>query len=566
MANAVSSASVTTLNDRQWEGLGKVGDAALQMQNLLQILRDLLNELPQVVDTDKLMETLKPRLERLQGIAESLQGFIKGNTNEESLDRWRNMFTEVQNAELDKILGEVLQLLGNLQRAGFFSSISALSAELKSPFLGEDPADLVQKIHSATDSLRYWMNGAKQGVSVIGDMVGQLDLPDRLDEIQEMADQWIQMAKRTQHLIQGDAPNLQARLSGMLDLAETLGGQMNMAIGALRDSAPETLESADMRGTLATIGAASSRWIRIALRIKTLAQGHSDSLAQRVEGLLDQLESLASHTATAGFFIQAGKDGLGVVRNMLTDMDLPDKLDTLSEAADQWLKIAMRAKTLAQGDAGSLADRVGNLLSMAETVSASLRSAAQALEDKGIHLETLMTPRGDLSIALGTAADMVGEFWQDGTIRHIGSTISQGVMAWLEIAQIGAKAVRGDAESLNVRIKEIVQGLHDAHLVDMLPDVFALVGTLRKTGLLSKVNMVMTQVAPMIPSDEIFANGVHKAVKALEQTNLEMKGSGNKGGGIFGLIKIFFAKDTQFVLRFAVRFASIFLRALKQQG
>ncbi|MCK9189062.1 hypothetical protein [Acidithiobacillus sp.] len=563
-ANAVSSAAITTLNERQWEGLGKVGDAALQVQNLLQMLRDILNELPQAIDTDKLMETMKPYLEQLQSVAESLQAFIKGNSSEEPLDRLRNMLNDVQNAELNKTLKEVLQLLGNLQRAGFFSSISALSAELKCPVIGENPEDMVRKIHSATASIQYWLDSAKQGIGVIGNMVSQLDLPDRLDEIQEMAGQWIQMAKRAQRLIQGDAPNLQARLSGMLDMAEILGGQMNIAIGTLRDTMPEVLEGENMSGTLATIGAGGSRWMHIALRVKTLAQGNSEDIAQRVEGLLDQVEHLAGYAASAGFFIQAGKDGVGAVRNILSNMDLPEKLDDLAEEAEKWLKIAMRAKALAQGSSDSLADRVGSLLGMAEAIGGSLQAAAKALEDKGIHLEELIAPRGDLSIAFGTAADTIGEFWQDGTIRHIGSTISQGAMAWLEIAQIGAKAVRGDAESINVRIKEIVLGLHDAHLLDMLPDVFALVGNLQKAGLVGKLNMIMTQVVPMIPSDEVFASGVNKAMKALEQTRTEMKDENNKGGGIFGLIKIFFAKDTQFVLKFAVRFASIFLKALKQ--
>ncbi|MHB8114869.1 MAG: hypothetical protein ACYDC7_00250 [Acidithiobacillus ferrivorans] len=565
-ANAVSSAAVSTLNERQWEGLGKVGDAALQVQNLLQMLRDILNELPRAIDTDKLMETMKPYLEQLQRVSESLQAFIQGNSGEEPLDRLRNVLNDVQNAELDKTLKEVLQLLGNLQRAGFFSSIAALSAELKCPIIGENPEDVVQKIHGATASIQYWIDSARQGIGVVGNMVGQLDLPDRLDEIQEMADQWIQMAKRAQRLIQGDAPNLQARLSGMLDMAEILGGQMNIAIGALRDTMPEVLEGAEMSSTLATIGAGGSRWMHIALRVKTLARGNSEDLAQRVEGLLDQVEHLVGYAASAGFFIQAGKDGVGAVRNILSDIDLPEKLDDLAEEAEKWLKIAMRAKALAQGSSDSLADRVGSLLGMAEAASDSLQAAAKALADKGIHLEKLIIPRDDLSIAFGTAADMVGEFWHDGTIRHIGSTISQGAMAWLEIAQIGAKAVQGDAESINARIKEIVQGLHDAHLVDMLPDVFALVGSLQKAGLIGKLNMIMTQIVPMIPSDEVFASGVNKTMKALEQTRSEMKDESNKGGGIFGLMKIFFAQDTQFVLKFAMRFAAIFLKALKQQA
>ncbi|MDX5934340.1 hypothetical protein [Acidithiobacillus thiooxidans] len=562
-ANTVPAAAVS-LNERQWEGLGKVGEAALQVQNMLQMLRDVLNELPQAIDTDKLMETMQPYMEKLQGISESLQSFVKGNSDEEPLDRLRALINDAQQAELDKTLKEVLQLLGNLQRSGFFSSMAALSAELKCPIIGENPEEMIQKIHSSTATIQYWLESAKQGVSVVGNMVGQLDLPDRLDEIQEMADQWIQMAKRAQRLIQGDAPDLQTRLSGMLDMAEILGGQMNIAIGTLRDTMPEVLESANMGNALASIGSGGNRWMQVAMRVKHLTQGDgSVDMVSRVEGLLDQVEHLAGYAASAGFFVQAGKDGLGAVKGIISDLDLPDKLDDIAEEAEKWLKIAMRAKDLAQGDADSLADRVGSLLKVAETVGGSLQAAAKALEAKGIRLEEILTPRGDLNIAFGTGADFVAELWHDGTIQHIGSTISQGALIWMEIAQIGAKALKGDAESINHRIKGIVQGLHDAHLIDMLPEVFALVGNLQKAGLVGKINMVMSKVVPMIPSDEVFAGGVDKAVKALELTKTEMQNEANKGGGIFGLMKIVFAKDTQYLLKFFIRFATIFMKSLK---
>ncbi|MDR7926005.1 hypothetical protein RIE95_03185 [Acidithiobacillus thiooxidans] len=564
MANANTVPAAVSLNERQWEGLGKVGEAALQVQNMLQMLRDVLNELPQAIDTDKLMETMQPYMEKLQGISESLQSFVKGNSDEEPLDRLRALINDAQQAELDKTLKEVLQLLGNLQRSGFFSSMAALSAELKCPIIGENPEEMIQKIHSSTATIQYWLESAKQGVSVVGNMVGQLDLPDRLDEIQEMADQWIQMAKRAQRLIQGDAPDLQTRLSGMLDMAEILGGQMNIAIGTLRDTMPEVLESANMGNALASIGSGGNRWMQVAMRVKHLTQGDgSVDMVSRVEGLLDQVEHLAGYAASAGFFVQAGKDGLGAVKGIISDLDLPDKLDDIAEEAEKWLKIAMRAKDLAQGDADSLADRVGSLLKVAETVGGSLQAAAKALEAKGIRLEEILTPRGDLNIAFGTGADFVAELWHDGTIQHIGSTISQGALIWMEIAQIGAKALKGDAESINHRIKGIVQGLHDAHLIDMLPEVFALVGNLQKAGLVGKINMVMSKVVPMIPSDEVFAGGVDKAVKALELTKTEMQNEANKGGGIFGLMKIVFAKDTQYLLKFFIRFATIFMKSLK---
>ncbi|WP_291511023.1 hypothetical protein [Acidithiobacillus sp.] len=561
-ANAVASSdnTVTPLTPKQWEGLGKVGDAALQIQSLLQMLRDVLAELPNAIDTEKLLAKYQPQLDALRETVESLQGML---TVEGGTERLKALLSEVKEAQLDKTLGELITILNNLQKSGFFASLAALSGELRCPLIGDSPEDMVQKLRAAAANLQYWANSAREGVGVIGNVVSQLDLPDRLDEIQEMADQWLQLAKRAQRLIQGDAPSLHDRLDGILNMGEILAGQMSVAIGTLTDTAPELLKSADMSGALATIGSGGRRWLGIALRVKALAQGDAPDLAARVEGLLDQIEHLAGYGENLRFFLQAGKDGLNVVKDMVSEMQLPDKLDELASEAEKWLKIAQRAKALAQGNSESLADRVDGLLVMAETLSQSMAAAAQSLEAQGIHLKNIFSTEGDLNIAFGTAADFLGEMWRDGTIQRIGGNIAQGATIWLEIAQLGGKALKGDAESIASRVREIVQGLHDAKLLDMLPELFALLGNLQKAGLLHKVNLVMAQVVPLMPSDQAFASGVDKAAKALAQTQQEMKDESNRGGGIFGLIKIFFAKDTQYVLRYVVRFASIFLKSMK---
>jgi hypothetical protein len=414
--------------------------------------------------------------------------------------------------------------------------------------------------------VQYYWGSAKQGVQVISDMAGELDLPDRLDELQEMADQWLQMAKRAQKLLQGDAPSLQARLSGLLDMAEILGGQMSVALGTLKDTAPELLNSADLSGTIGTVGIAGKRWLHVAMRVKKLAAGENGDIVSRVEGILDQVEKVASYAGSAGFFLQAGKDGLAAVQGIITELDLPEKLDALAEEAEKWGKIALRAKNIALGDAkaGDLTDQINGLLDHAETIAETMRNLACNLERQGIHLGDILSPRGDLSIAVCTATDFMGEMWRDGTIKAIGADISQGALAWMEIAQLGTAMLKGDAPDLTTRVKGLVKDLHEANLMAMLPEALALVGKLQKAGLLHKVNLVFDKALPLIPSDAVFAGGVDKAVKALAQTQVEMKDEANKGGGIFGLIKIFFAKDTQFVLKFAVRFASIFLKAWKQ--
>ncbi|MDD3760419.1 MAG: hypothetical protein PHO57_06260 [Acidithiobacillus sp.] len=561
MANGNAAAeTVVALTPKQWEGLGKVGDAALQLQNLLQMFRDVLNELPNAIDTDKLLAKYQPQLDALREATESLQGML---TVDGGVDRLKQLLSEVKDAQLDKTIGELLTILNNLQKSGFFASLATLSGELKCPLIGENPEDMVNKLRSAMENLQYYWTSAKQGIGVIGNVVGELQLPERLDELQEMADQWLQMAKRAQKLVQGDAPSVQARLEGLLDMAEILGGQMSVALGTIKDTAPELLHNADLNST---VGIAGKRWLQVAIRVKNLAAGDNGDLVSRVEMLLDQVEKVAGFAGNAGFFLQAGKDGLAAVQGIVTDLDLPEKLDILAEEAEKWGKIALRAKRIAIGDAksGDVADSINNLLDHAETIAETMRNLACNLERQGIHLGDILSPRGDLSIAACTATDFLGEMWRDGTIKNIGADISQGALAWMEIAQIGGAMLKGDAPDITTRVKGLVKELHDAKLMDMVPEALALVGKLQKAGLLHKVNLVLDKALPLLPSDAAFASGVDKAVKALEQTQVEMKDEANKGGGIFGLMKIFFAKDTQFVLKFAVRFASIFLKAWKQ--
>ncbi len=561
--NAVSSAEATTiLTPKQWEGLGKVGDAALQLQNLLQMFRDVLNELPNAIDTEKLLAKYQPQLDTLRETVESLQGLI---SSEGGLERLKGFFNEVKDAQLDKTIGELLTILNNLQKAGFYRALATLSGELPE-LVGENPDQLVQKLREATANVKYYWSSAKQGVGVLGNMAVELDLPDRLDDLQEMADQWLQIAKRTQKLLQGDAPSVKARLESLLDMAEILGGEMSVALGTLKDTAPELLHGSDLSTAMGTVSQASKRWLHIIMRVRALAQGNESDLASRVEALLDQVEKLAITANGLGFYLQAGKDGLAAVQQIVTEMDLPDKLDQLAEEAEKWLKIANRAKRIALGDSktSDLADQINGLLDHAETVADTLRNLACNLERQGIYLSDILSPRGDLSIGVCTATDFLGELWRDGTIKNIGAQLSQGALAWMEIAQLGAAALKGNAPDLTTRVKELVKGLHQANLMDMLPDALAMVGKIQKAGVLPKLNMALDKLLPLLPSDAAFASGVDKASKALAQTQIEMKNESNKGGGMFGLIKIFFAKDTQYVLRFAIRFASTFLHSWKQ--
>ncbi len=560
--NTPSADTVVTLTSRQWEGLGKVGDAALQVQNLLQMFQDILNELPNAIDTDRLLAKYEPHLNALRETAGALQSML---SMEGGTERLKSFLDNMRDAQLDKTISELLTILNNLQKSGFFSSLATFSGEFHCPALGGSPEEMVEKLRNASTSLQYYLDSARQGIRAISTVASQMELPERLDEIQEMAIQWLQLAGRVQRLVQGDAPTLRARLEELLETAEVLGGQMGVAVGTLKDTAPELLAHADISGTLGTVSTAGRRWMHVVLRIKTLAQGGSENLAARAETLLDQIEKVAAQAKNAEFFLQAGKDGLSAARDLVADLDLPEKLDQFAEEADNWLRIALRAKKLAQGKSGNLSDRINYLLDSAESVAESLGATIRSLEKQGIDIREILSPKGELGIAMGTGADLIAELWRDGTFRQIGSSIGQGAMAWVEIAQIGGKALQGSAPSITVRIKDLVQGLHDARLTDMLPELLAFAGKMQQSGILHKASLALDRLLPLMPSDAEFASGLDKAVLALQKTGIEMKsGPTPTGGGIFGLLRIFFARDTQYVLRYAVRFASLFLQALRQ--
>ncbi len=561
--NTSSADTVVILTSRQWEGLGRVGDAALQVQNLLQIFQNILSELPYAIDTDMLLAKYEPQLNALRETAGLLQSIL---SMEGGAERLTSFLDNVRDAQIDKTTSELLAILNNLQKAGFFSSLAALSGELPCrPLLGGSPDELLAKLRGASTSLQYYLESARQGIRAAGTVASQMELPEQLDEIQEMAIRWLQLAGRVQRLIQGDAPTLHARLEELLEMAEALGGQVGVAVGTLKDTAPELLAHADISGALGTVSTAGRRWIHIVLRLKTLVQGDSKNLAGRAEALLDQVEKVADYVKNAEFFLQAGKDGLSAARNLVADMDLPEKLDLLAEGAEKWLQIALRAKKLAQGKSENLADRISDLLDSAEMVANSLGAAANTLEKQGIDIREIFSPKGDLGIAMGTGADLIAELWRDGTFLKIGSSIGQGVMAWVEIAQMGGKALQGSAPSITARVKDLVRELDEAKLMDMLPELLALAGKVQQSSMLHKASLVLDRLLPLMPSDDEFASGLDKAVQALQKTGAEMKNeSSSGGGGIFGLIRIFFARDTQYVLRYAVRFSSLFLKALKR--
>ncbi|MEJ2480881.1 MAG: hypothetical protein P8Y78_12065 [Acidihalobacter sp.] len=268
-----------------------------------------------------------------------------------------------------------------------------------------------------------------------------------------------------------------------------------------------------------------------------------EALAERMQSLN---ENLRYWTATA-------REGVRIVGDRVKDLDLPERVAVLEDMADQWWRIAIRAKHLAQGDAESLGDRVEWLVGQAEHWG------------------------GQIGIAVGTLRDMAPEVVEDLDLGTIGAKVAAGALEWLDIAWQANDVVKGDAETLTVRVRAILAGIRHAGLEQVGPEMVAFFATVNRTGMFRKVNMVLAAVEPHIPEDErfkawldetsdllrVYQPQIQGAIPALHGAMQAMEGKEKKGGGLFGLLGIVFSRKTQYVLRFAIEFAYRFLRGNK---
>lgn len=408
MKNEVGAAQVGTLTQKEWAGLAKIGDWAFQIEDLLTLVRDVLLELPEAVDEDKVIAAFRPKLQALKETSQEALDLLHIDSAESANERVRDMLHALKRARLDVVLPQLLDTLALLHDSGMLNRVQVVLRATSTLPQGESLQALIDKVYQLQDQLPYWMDTVKQALAALSEAVLAMNLPEKVDELQEAADAWLRIAMRVKALAQGDADNLAVRVSGLLDQAEYWGGQLSIGIGTLKDVAPETFKDLDVAAVMA--------------QVKTAAQ--------------------------------------------------------------EWLDIAQQAQALVVGDAPSLAERVRRMLA----------------------------------------------------------------------------------------------GVRQAHLDEMLPDLINVAGAVHRSGLLKRASTAIDALQPYLPSDaqlkawidegmvlaKRYQPQVGIALAALEQTQEELRGQEKKGGGIMGLLRILFSKDTQYVLRFMIRFFYNDLKAQKK--
>ncbi|OBS08629.1 hypothetical protein [Acidihalobacter prosperus] len=264
-------------------------------------------------------------------------------------------------------------------------------------------------------------------------------------------------------------------------------------------------------------------------------------------------ERLAGLNASLAYWADTAREGLRIAGDQLGELDVPAQLAKLEDLADQWWHIALRAKRLAQGDAETLGDRVEWLVGHAERLS------------------------GQIGPVVGALAELAPEALKSVDFSTVAAKITNGAVEWIEIGMQAHALVKGDSESLAARVRAMLEGAREAGLDQMIPDLMGMLGTVNRTGLLRKLNMLLTTLEPHIPADaelkrwleqgttlaQRYQPQIAGALPALDGALKAMEGTEKKGGGLFGLLGIVFSRKTQYVLRFAIEFAYRFLRGNK---
>ncbi|WP_455380419.1 hypothetical protein [Acidihalobacter prosperus] len=264
-------------------------------------------------------------------------------------------------------------------------------------------------------------------------------------------------------------------------------------------------------------------------------------------------ERLQGFNASLSYWIDTARDGLRIASDQISELDIPTQLAKLEDLADQWWHISLRAKRLVQGDASTLGDRIEWLLNYAEKLSGQIGPIVSAISE--------LAPEAIKSVDFSTIA----------------TRVSSGAIEWIDVGIKAHSLAKGDSESLVARVRMMLEDAQKAGLDQLIPDLFTMLGTINRSGLVRKFNMVLTTLEPHIPADAELTRWLEEgsklaqryqpqlagALPALDDTFKAMEGTERKGGGIFGLLGIIFSRKTQYVLRFAIEFIYRFLRGNK---
>ena len=384
MGNSIVSingqnSSTDALSPKQWEGLAKVSEWAFHIDSLLTLAKDVLTELPEAVDEDKVIAAFRPKLLALQETAQEALDLLHIDDAAHANERVQEMLRSLKRAQLDVIMPELLDTLGALQQSGMLSRVQVLLRASSGLPQGESLQALIDKIGALQAQAPYWIDTIKQVIAVVGDQVMALNLPEKVDELQEAADQWLKISMRMKALAQGDAEDMTSRVNGLLDQADYWSGQLGIVLGTLKDMAPEAMQSLDVAAVMEQVKTASGEWLAIAQDGQTLLIGDAPNLAERVrrmlagvraahlDEMLPDLINIAGAVHRSGLLKRANTAITAIQPYMPSDAELQRWIDegmVLSKRYQPQVGIAMNALAQAQDEMKGIEHKTGGFMGL----------------------------------------------------------------------------------------------------------------------------------------------------------------------------------------------------------
>lgn len=377
--NGQDASQKNALTPKQWEGLAKVSEWAFHIDSLLTLAKDVLTELPEAVDEDKVIAAFRPKLLALQETAQEALDLLHIDDASQANERVQEMLRSLKRAQLDVVLPELLNTVSILHESGMLSRVQVLLRASSGLPEGESLQALIDKISHLQAQAPYWIDTIKQLISVVTDQLVALNLPEKVDELQEAADQWLKIAMRVKALAQGDAEDMASRVNGLLDQADYWGGQLGIVLGTLRDMAPETLQSLDVAAVMEQVKTASGEWLAIAEDGQTLLIGDAPNLAERVrrmlagvraahlDEMLPDLINIAGAVHRSGLLKRANTAINAIQPYMPSDAELQRWIDegmVLAKRYQPQVGIAMNALAQAQEEMRGIETKTGGFMGL----------------------------------------------------------------------------------------------------------------------------------------------------------------------------------------------------------
>lgn len=276
-----------TLTDAQLKGLGKVGDTANQLTELLKMAHAALESMRDSIDIDAVADRIGPEVEALTKTLGEVMSFL-GIDSAETLQRSvHENLQALDAAQVRTAAPELIETIGALHASGLLKVLPPLLEQVGSLTASLDAEALGARMNRLNDGLRYWTATAREALRIVAEQVSELDLPEKVAVLEEMADQWWRIARRAKRLAQGDADTLGNRVEWLLGQAEHWGDQIGIAAGTLRDVAPEVLKEIDFGAVSAKIVAGALEWMDIASHANEVIKGEADLLTDRVRAILE---------------------------------------------------------------------------------------------------------------------------------------------------------------------------------------------------------------------------------------------------------------------------------------